>query len=138
MKALHVLILVAASVATFGALMPLAHRGDLFMSVHHLGGPAFALYVVAPLIILFCALTLTGVIRGGRAWYLPPAIVGLALSALIAFGSVDALDSRRLTPASGSAIFGLGSYALVLGYLTILIVAMFTRVNKTVATPTTT
>ena len=120
----HQLILFAAVVATLGALMPIAERGVLFLSISHIGGLSVALYLTGPLIALFALLSLTGKMHATRIWYLPPAIFSLALSVLISFGVAESLDQRPSLRDASPASFGLGAYALMLGHAVVTFAAI--------------
>lgn len=120
----HQFILVAAVIATLGALMPIGERGELFLSISHLGGLAVVLYLTGPLIVLFALLSLTGKMRATGLWYLPLAVFSLALSVLISLGVMENLDQRRSLSASGPASFGLGAYALMLGHAVVTFAAI--------------
>lgn len=126
----HQSILVAAVIATLGALMPIAERGDLFLSISHIGGLSVALYLTGPLVALFALLSLTGKLHATRMWYLPLAVFSLALSMLISFGVAESLDQRLSLRDAGPASFGLGAYALMLGHAVVTIAAIGLKASR--------
>lgn len=120
----HGLILAAAAIASMGTLMPVGTRGTYFFTVSHLEGLALALFATGPLLALFALLSLIGKINATRVWFLPLAIFSFALSIIVALGAVEILDHRRSMSHLEPAIFGLGAYALLVGYAVVIMAAV--------------
>lgn len=93
MKILKFLLLILSLLGLFGVFLPIASRGIFFVSIPHIGGISYLLYVVVVLLVILSVIHIYKEPRYIVLWFIITSIVGLVLTFLVTLVGLAMLEN---------------------------------------------
>ena len=129
-------IVVSGLVGLIGTSMPIAQNGALYVKIHELGGLTLLLYILPLVVITISILSLLNKLGNVALLNISVGIVGLLLTCLTVYCGILRIESFiSMSGGFGNyryadAGVGLGGWALIASYISVIGLAITVRVKK--------